>query len=115
MFELSKEEIKFLINEYDITRKPLINISTIFSSFDFIKTREDYYFLCEAACFRYQSSMVDNEYLHSINKYGHKININDVIIDTLNEVYEEPKDLSYDDQLGIKKAKIKLLTHNTTH
>ena len=115
MFELTKEEIKFLLNEYDVTKRAVKLIALTFSNYGFIKTKEEYLLLCEAACYRYQSGMVDNEYYHSIDEKGHRINMSDVIINALEEVYEEPEDMNYADKMELENAKIRLLTDNTTH
>ena len=115
MYELSNEEIDDLLEQYDITRDVLGYFMYIFSNFSFIKSKDSYYELCEIACSRYQSGRVDNEYYHSIDEKGHRINMSDVIINALEEVYEEPEDMNYADKMELENAKIRLLTDNTTH
>lgn len=115
MYELYKDEIKYLLDEYDINSNKLKLICLSLCKLNFIKTREQFFFICEVACFRYQSSKVDNDYLHSINKRGHIIKIEDVILDALNEVYEEPEDMSYLDREELENYKKSLINTKIRH
>lgn len=115
MYALENDEIKYLLEEYDISKKALNIISKSLSNLTFIKTRGEYLILCEVACFRYQSSKIDNEYLHSTAQKGYRINIEDVIISALNEVYEEPTDMSYQDQEELKIYKKSLQNQIKRH
>ena len=110
MYELSNEEIDDLLEQYDITRDVLGYFMYIFSNFSFIKSKDSYYELCEIACSRYQSEKFDIKYYTNIiyENYVNRpkeIYLSNIVLMSLKEVFDNPKNLNKTENLEFKKVK----------
>ena len=115
MYELLEEDKSDLLEKYDVTKRVITRITNFFSTCNFIKTYSQFLYLCEAACYRYQSDKITNDVLHSQGDNGYIISIKDVLIDAINEVYEEPDDMSYEDKKELETCKKMLLQPKKRH